>query len=99
MRLLDARYSACENVLLIATTRLPTQRSIVAETKTRGQADADSLAAAGSLRRGWLRSVTDPVRRGGQRRGTTRGTSVSESFVQWVLSGHTRGASVQVEHS
>jgi hypothetical protein len=39
--------SACENVLLIATTRLPTQRSILDRNEDPGRADADSFAAAG----------------------------------------------------
>jgi len=39
-------------VLLIATTRLPTQRSILDRP---GPGDADSIAAARALGRGWLR--------------------------------------------
>jgi hypothetical protein len=52
MRLGDARTSACENVLLIATTRLPTQRSILDRNEDPGRADADSFAAARALGRG-----------------------------------------------
>jgi hypothetical protein len=44
--------SACENVLLIATTRLPTQRSILDRNEDPGGADADSFAAAGAPGRG-----------------------------------------------
>jgi hypothetical protein len=43
---------ACENVLLIATTRLPTQRSILDRNEDPGRADADSFAAAGAPGRG-----------------------------------------------
>jgi hypothetical protein len=52
MRANNARYSACENVLLIATTRLPTQRSILDRNEDPGRADADSFAAARALGRG-----------------------------------------------